>query len=102
MAGEIIGDILGAVFEVGLGAASESKRCGCLIILIMLALVGGIVYFYSNAIENKSNNDIKGIITNKASSNRVLVKTNKGEDIYTLSNELYLNKKVGDSIIIAK
>lgn len=100
MAAEIIGDILGAVFEVGLGAASESKRYGCLIVLIMLALAGGLVYFYINSIENIP--AVKGVITNKLTEDRVLVRTNKGSDVFTITKDLYVNKKVGDSITITR
>ena len=97
MAGEIIADILGAVIEVALGAAGESKRYGCLIFILLLAFLGGLIYFVST-IEPKP--DLKGIITDKLSKERVLVTTKKGNDVITISKELYINKKIGDSIII--
>lgn len=34
------------------------------------------------------------------SGNKMVIRTQKGEDVYTINPDLYLNKKEGDSIIL--
>lgn len=97
MAGEIIGDVIGAILEVALGAATESKKYGCLIMLVILLLIGGLIYF---VVDYKEKHPIKGIIMNKLSNDRVLLKTKNGDDVFVITRELYRNKEVGDSISI--
>lgn len=101
MAGEIIGDLIVGIAEVGLEAAgsSDNKKSGwgCLIIIIILTLIGVGIYFIAIA-EPKP--PTRGLITKKLSNNNMVIKTKKGEDVYTITHELYLNKKVGDSIIL--
>ena len=92
------GEIIGEVLMGGVEMASESKSTkGCLIILILVSLLIGVnYYFYSISQE------INGVITKKITKNRVLVKVNNSEDVYTISEELYLNKKINDSIKFIK
>jgi hypothetical protein len=56
-------------------------------------VVGFIMIWHTN------HEPLKGIINNKLPNNKVLVKTVNGEDVYVITNELYLNKK-WDSITI--
>jgi hypothetical protein len=68
-----------------------------MIVIILLLIIGGWLYYdmtYTN------HEPLKGIINNKLPNNKVLVKTVNGEDVYVITNELYLNKKSGDSITI--
>jgi hypothetical protein len=60
-------------------------------------MVGG--WFYYDVFYREKEIPLKGLITKKLSDNRVLVRTTDSEDVYTITNELYLNKKSGDSII---
>jgi hypothetical protein len=50
-----------------------------------------VVGFYDMTYTNHE--PLKGIINNKLPNNKVLVKTVNGEDVYVITNELYLNKK---------
>lgn len=98
---EAIGDIIGGVLEVGFDAASSSDNkksgFGCLLITILLALVIGGVYIMAT---EKPKPPTHGLVTKKLPNDKMVVKTKKGEDVYTITHELYLNKKQGDSIIL--
>lgn len=98
---EAIGEILGGVLEVGFDAASSSDKknsgIGCLVITILLALVIGGVYFM---VTEKPTQPTHGLVTKKLPNDKMVIKTKKGEDVYTITHELYLNKKEGDSIIL--
>jgi hypothetical protein len=101
MAAEIIGDLIVGVAEIGFEAAGSSNNknsgMGCLVITILLALVIGGVYFMVN---EKPTQPTHGLVTKKLPNDKMVVKTKKGEDVYTITHELYLNKKEGDSIIL--
>jgi hypothetical protein len=101
MAGEIIGDLIVGIAEVGLEAAgsSDNKKSGwgCLITTILLILICVGVYFIATA---EPTPPTKGLVTKKLPDDKMVIKTKKGEDVYTITHELYLNKKVGDSIIL--
>ena len=101
MAGEIIGELIAGVAEIGIEAAGSSNNkksgMGCLVITILLALVIAGVYFMVN---QKPAQPTHGLVTKKLPNDKMVIKTKKGEDVYTITHELYLNKKVGDSIIL--
>lgn len=101
MAGEIIGELIMGVAEIGIEAAgsSDNKKsgAGCLIMTILLILICVGVYFIATA-EPKP--PTHGLITKKLPDDKMVIKTKKGEDVYTITHELYLNKKEGDSIIL--
>lgn len=101
MAGEIIGELIAGVAEIGIEAAGSSNNkksgMGCLVITILLALVIAGVYFMVN---QKPAQPTHGLVTKKLPNDKMVIKTKKGEDVYTITHELYLNKKEGDSIIL--
>lgn len=101
MAGEIIGELIAGVAEIGIEAAGSSNNkksgIGCLVITILLALVIAGVYFMVN---EKPAQPTHGLVTKKLPDDKMVIKTKKGEDVYTITHELYLNKKEGDSIIL--
>lgn len=98
---EIIGELLVGVAELGISAAgdngSKKSGCGCLILTLLLMFIVGGIYYYSTLTPTPQT---KGLVTKKLSNDRMLIKTNKTEDIYTITHDLYLNKKVGDSIVL--
>jgi predicted methyltransferase len=101
MAGEIIGDLIVGVAELGIESAvsTDNKKAGlgCLFMTIVLCLViGGGYYLATREPEPQT----KGLVTKKLPDDKMVIKTKKGEDVYTITHELYLNKKVGDSIIL--
>ena len=101
MAGEIIGELIMGGLEIGgeMATSGDNKKSGwgCLIIVIMLTLIGVGIYFIATA---EPTPPTRGLITKKLSNDNMVIKTKKGEDVYTITHELYLNKKVGDSIIL--
>ena len=98
---EIIGDVIVGVLEVGAEAASSTNKkngLGCLlttIILVFLISLG--IYFI---VVDQESNQQKGIITKKLPNDKMVIRTEKGEDIHIINHELYLNKQEGDSIIL--
>jgi hypothetical protein len=97
---EIVGELLVGGLEIGLEAAgsSDNKKSGwgCLLLTILLiALCVGIYY-----ISTSEPTPTKGLVTKKLPDDKMVIKTKKGEDVYRITHELYLNKKVGDSIIL--
>lgn len=51
-------------------------------------------------VDAASGSDIKGLVTKKLSNNKMVIRPQKSEDVYTINPDLYLNKKEGDSIIL--
>jgi hypothetical protein len=101
MAGEIIGELIAGVAEIGIeSAVSTDKKkdsLGCLFMTIVLCLViGGVYYLATREPEPPTH----GLVTKKLPNNKMVIKTQKGEDIYDITPDLYLNKKEGDSIIL--
>ena len=74
--------------------------CASTIVVILCLLFIAIIYIIGSPIHKVSKTKIEGVITNKLPNYRVVIKTIKNEDVYTIANELYINKKVGDSIIL--
>jgi hypothetical protein len=102
MAAEIIGELIAGVAEIGLEAAGSSNNkknggLGCLIMTILLILICVGVYFIATAERLQPTH---GLVTKKLPDDKMVIKTKKGEDVYRITHELYLNKKVGDSIIL--
>lgn len=98
---EAIGEILVGVAELGLEAASGSDNkksgMGCLFMTIILCLIiGGVYYLATREPEPPKH----GLVTKKLPNNKMVIRTQKGEDVYTINPDLYLNKKEGDSIIL--
>ena len=80
----------------------DDLKNGCIstIMVMLCLLIITAIYFGGSPIHKVSKTKIYGIITNKLPNNLVVIKTIKNEDVYTISNELYINKKIGDSIIL--
>lgn len=98
-----VGELLAGLVEVGLEVATggdNNKKSGvrCFIFLIGVIIIG--VFIYCFAFDNIK--QTKGLITKKLPHDKILIKTTNGEDVYTITHELYLNKSVGDSIILKK
>lgn len=101
MAGEIIGELIAGVAEIGIEAAGSSNNkksgMGCLFMTIILCLIiGGVYYLATREPEPPKH----GLVTKKLPNNKMVIITQKGEDVYTINPDLYLNKKEGDSIIL--
>ncbi len=101
MAGEIVGELIMGGLEMAgeMATSGDNKKSGwgCLIIIIILTLIGVGIYFIAIA-EPKP--PTRGLVTKKLPDDKMVVRTKKGEDVYTITHELYLNKKEGDSIIL--
>ena len=101
MAHEIIGElIVGGLEMAGEMATSGSNKksgWGFFIITIILIVLCVGIYYVATA---EPTPPTRGLITKKLSNDKMLIKTKKGEDLYTITHELYLNKKEGDSIIL--
>lgn len=98
---DVLGDIAGEVLATSAISNDRKEKVGCFFLfLIIIAVIGGIIYFSSK--KEASDELIKGVVLYKMSDNRLLVKTKDGENIYTVTQELYTNKNVKDSIILKK
>ena len=101
MAHEIVGELIVGGLEMAgeMATSGDNKKSGwgCFIMLIILTLIGVGIYYIATA-EPKP--PTRGLITKKLPDDKMVVKTKKGEDVYTITHELYLNKKEGDSIIL--
>lgn len=99
---EILGALIGVAAEgaiIGAGSDDKKNGCGCMVLCVLfIALICGLYYYCEYVVEPKP--ELKGIVTKKLPNNKVLVKTKTGEDVYTITNELYVNKIAGDSITI--
>ena len=82
-----------AVFD----GKGTKKKFGCLVFIVIACLIGWIIWYNPEAPIK-----INGLITKKLSEDRVLLRTRTKEDVYTITHELYSNKKVGDSLTIIK
>ena len=103
MALEIVGELIMGGLEMAgeMATSGDNKKSswGCFIMIIILALIGVGIYFIAIA-ESEPKPQTRGLITKKLPNDNMVIKTKKGEDVYTITHELYLNKKVGDSIIL--
>ena len=101
MAHEIVGELIMGGLEMAgeMATSGDNKKSGwgCLMIIIALIAIGVGIYFITIA-ELKP--QTRGLITKKLPNDNMVIKTKKGEDVYTITHELYLNKKEGDSIIL--
>ncbi len=101
MAGEIVGDLIICGLELGseMATSGDNKKSGlgCFFMVIILTLIGVGIYLIVIA---EPNPPTRGLVTKKLPDDKMVIKTKKGEDVYTITHELYLNKKVGDSIIL--
>lgn len=101
---EIIGELIVGGVELGAemaagGDNNKNPLRGCLIMIILIGILSFGVYYYITNVPQRPQTT-KGLVTKKLTDDRVLVKTKTDEDVYTITHELYLNKKVGDSIIL--
>jgi hypothetical protein len=97
---EAIVEVVAGLAELGAEAATSSNKkngLGCLLITLILVLISLGVYFI---VSDSESNQQKGIITKKLPNDKMVIRTEKGEDIHTINHELYLNKQEGDSIIL--
>jgi len=101
MAHEIVGELIVGGLEMAgeMATSGDNKKsgCGCLIITIILIAIGVGIYYIATA---EPTPPTRGLITKKLVDDKMLIKTKKGEDVYTITHELYLNKREGDSIIL--
>jgi hypothetical protein len=100
---EAIVEVAADMLELGVEAATSSNNkkngMGCLLLTIILVLISVGIYFVAS---NSESNETKGLITKKLPNNKMVIRTENGEDVYTINHELYLNKQEGDSIILKK
>ena len=103
MAHEIVGELIASGLEMAgeMATSGNNKKSGwgCLMIIIALIAIGVGIYFIAIAIAEPTP-PTRGLITKKLPNNKMVIKTKKGEDVYTITTDLYLNKKEGDSIIL--
>jgi hypothetical protein len=101
MAEEIVGELIMGGLEMAgeMATSGDNKKSGwgCFIIIIILTLIGVGIYFIATA---EPTPPTRGLVTKKLPDDKMVVRTKKGEDVYTITHELYLNKKEGDSIIL--
>lgn len=101
MAHEIVGELIMGGLEMAgeMATSGDNKKSGwgCFIMSIILIAICVGVYFMVTA---EPAPPTKGLITKKLPNNKMVVKTKKGEDVYTITQDLYLNKREGDSIIL--
>lgn len=101
MAGEIIGELIMGGLEIGgeMATSGDNKKSfwGCFIMSIILITLCVVIFSIATSEPTPLTH---GLITKKLSNDNMVIKTKKGEDVYTITHELYLNKKVGDSIIL--
>ena len=101
MAGEIVGELIMGGLEIAgeMATSGDNKKSGwgCFIMLIILTLISVGIYFIT--IEEPKP-PTRGLVIKKLPNDNMVVKTKKGEDVYIITHELYLNKKEGDSIIL--
>ena len=101
MAGEIVGELIMGGLEMAgeMATSGDNKKSGwgCFIMIIILTLIGAGIYFIATA---EPTPPTRGLVTKKLPDDKMVVRTKKGEDVYTITHELYLNKKEGDSIIL--
>jgi hypothetical protein len=101
MAAEIISELIMGGLEIGgeMATSGNNKKSfwGCFIMSIILITLCVVIFSMATA---EPTPPTRGLITKKLLDNRMLIKTKKGEDVYTITHELYLNKREGDSIIL--
>lgn len=103
MAAEAFEMVAELIFAVGEGAVQSRSKGGCLVMIILLALLGVGVWYYCDAQETKPTKYlVKGILHEKLSNNNVVIESNGVTTPFLLTKELYNNKNVGDSIKIIK
>jgi hypothetical protein len=100
---EVIADVAAGILELGAEAATSSNNkkngMGCLLLTIILVLISVGIYFVLSSTEVKEE---KGLITKKLPNDKMVIRTEKGEDVHKINHELYLNKQEGDSIVLNK
>jgi hypothetical protein len=100
---EAIVEVAAGMLELAASAPTSSNNkkngMGCLLLTIILVLISVGIYFVVSDTEVKEE---KGLITKKLPNDKMVIRTENGEDVYTINHELYLNKQVGDSIILNK
>lgn len=99
---EGLGELIGGLALGGGSSRDEKSGCGCfIIILIVLIAIGIFVYIEHQDKEHSVKTSIeytKVRIDGMYNNDQVGVHTSKGDTLITISHDLYLNKKVGDSI----
>jgi hypothetical protein len=97
---EVIADVAVGILELGAEAATSSNKkngMGCLLLTIILVLISVGIYFSDTEVKEE-----KGLITKKLPNDKMVIRTEKGEDVHKINHELYLNKQEGDSIVLNK
>ncbi len=97
---EVIADVAAGILELGAEAATSSNKkngMGCLLLTIILVLISVGIYFSDTEVKEE-----KGLITKKLPNDKMVIRTEKGEDVHKINHELYLNKQEGDSIVLNK
>jgi len=99
---EAIVEVVAGLAEVGgsmIPSSNDDKKSklGCLFFVLFGILLCVGIYFIFSPPEKT---EIRGLITKKLPNDKMVIKTEDGEDIHTINHELYLNKQEGDSIIL--
>lgn len=102
---EGLGELAGGLSTSGNGNKKDEAGCGCAVsavIVVILFIICGIVYFYyedkGTELKPHKQEFIKAKIDGMYGNNQVGVHSSRGDTLITISHDLYLNKKVGDSI----
>lgn len=101
---EGLGELAEGVSTSGNGNKKDEAGCGCAVIVVILfiIIICGIVYFYyedkGTELKPHKQEFIKAKIDGMYGNNQVGVHSSRGDTLITISHDLYLNKKVGDSI----
>jgi hypothetical protein len=100
MEGELIGEAVCALIEAAAGS-DDKKGCGCLIALVIVAVLGFIIYFTYSA-DTLVPHKTCGKIIYKLENDSILLDVNGKKKIYHVSHDLFINKKENDSLCITK
>lgn len=100
--GEGLGELMGGLSTSGGSNKKEETGCGCAMLVIILFAIFGIVYFYyedkDKELKPHKQEFIKAKIDGMYDNDQVGVHSSRGDTLIIISHDLYLNKKVGDSI----
>lgn len=98
---DFLGDMASEALTTTALSDDKKTKGGCFIVFLLLILIIGLVIYFSYK-EETPNEMVKGVVIYKMSDNRLLVKTSDGENVFTVTQELYTNKNINDSITLKK
>ena len=100
---EIIVELIGGVIEGAAGGSDDKKKCGCLIAIVLMIILGFVIYFvYFNDKPVIVPHKTCGKIIYKLDNDSILLDVGGKKKIYQVSHDLFINKKENDSLCIVK